>query len=104
MISTCSLRTSLLSILREGGSRAAAYIVIRDTLLPIMTDTSSRSSCQTIANHSLEGSSHFAMDSSYSDFEIVEDSRSLYSSNIGPQDERHAVNRTYLRGLVDMGR
>lgn len=69
-----------------------------------MTDTSSRISYQTTTNHSLEGFSHLAMDSSNSDFEIVEDSCSLDSSNIGPQDERPAMNRSYLRGLVDMGR
>lgn len=44
------------------------------------------------------------MDSSDSEFENLDDPSSLLFSDTETQDESQEANRSYLRGVVDMGR
>lgn len=44
------------------------------------------------------------MDSSDSDFDTLDESSSLCSPNIEPKNDSQVAERSYLRGIVDMGR
>lgn len=71
-----------------------------------MTDRSLRLSRELVTDSTPEHYSQLEMDSSDSDsdFEVVDDLSSLYLSDVEPGDEPQVGNRSYLRGVVDMGR
>ncbi|KAJ3456087.1 hypothetical protein MRS44_016110 [Fusarium solani] len=73
-----------------------------------MTDRSLRLSRELVTDPTPEHYSQLEMDSSDSDsdsdFDTLDDLSSLCLSDVEPGDEPQVENRSYLRGIVDMGR
>lgn len=71
-----------------------------------MTDISFRPSRELFTDSTPEDYPQPEMDSSDSDsdFEVLDDLSSLCLSDAEPGDEPRVGNRSYLRGIVDMGR
>lgn len=71
-----------------------------------MSDTSFRPSRELFTDSAPDDYPQLEMDSSDSDsdFEVLDDLSSLCLSDVEPGDEPRVENRSYLRGIVDMGR